>query len=209
MKGPHVIPPSAAFPLHLKTYLESIMGDEGAPLAGQGGEEITCRGLGYGSAKIARRGINGFCRQSGTPNPFDDPEFHDRMKFWMDNTAIRVHRAGLYDLLDYLPKAWQAIQSTAWGDLKKVMAWAMRLLGIYIGARAGSQFAEYCIDAEDVLIPPQDSDLYYADGYPHYIAVGLRLWKSRSIILQAHTCWLKVIRNPDPKYQSYCTMRAS
>eukprot|EP00613_Pedinella_sp_CCMP2098_P063531 CAMPEP_0171990690 /NCGR_PEP_ID=MMETSP0993-20121228/277047_1 /TAXON_ID=483369 /ORGANISM="non described non described, Strain CCMP2098" /LENGTH=576 /DNA_ID=CAMNT_0012643703 /DNA_START=249 /DNA_END=1979 /DNA_ORIENTATION=+ len=207
-EGSHVIPESACFSLHLKTYLESIMGKEGTLLSGQGDEVIICRGLGYGSAKLARRAIHGFCEKSGTPNPFvEDPIFVERMGLWKSSTADKVRRTGIYDLLDYLPKAYKAIQSTGWEPLKKEQAWAMRLVGVYIGARAGSQLAEYCPYVEDILIPPKESTLYYGDGLPHYIVMGVRRWKGRPTHLQGEVCWLKVIRNPNPKYQRYCVMR--
>jgi len=129
------------------------------------------------------------------------------MGLWKSSTADKVRRTGIYDLLDYLPKAYKAIQSTGWEPLKKEQAWAMRLVGVYIGARAGSQLAEYCPYVEDILIPPKESTLYYGDGLPHYIVMGVRRWKGRPTHLQGEVCWLKVIRNPNPKYQRYCVMR--
>ena len=203
MQGPYAIPEEAIFGDKVMMYVLFNAGDEGQELPGKPG--VTCLGNKYPTLKAFRRTVMKVCTQTGTPNPFRaDPLLMNKMSSF--GRGYSGENSGRYDPVSYLPASFAAIDRIPrWSFSKKQMVKSMRVLALYLGFRGGSSYAEYCPNAEDILIP---RDEIAADGLPFYILLGLRQWKGRprNKTGDKDICWMKIMRNPNPEYVDYCVM---
>jgi hypothetical protein len=100
------------------------MGDKTKPIvlssASSGTVTIQCRQLSFATAKQTRRAFHHVCQKLKCVNPFrHDSVIVDRMQYYQREYMVRAP-TGTYDPLDYIPKAFEAIDSLPWCALKKV-----------------------------------------------------------------------------------------
>lgn len=201
-----LIPESANLPNYLSIYLEFYTAPKGQQVVGH--PQIVSLGNQFSSARQIRRTFYNVCSMTSTPNPFKLPIIITKMGSLRD--VYEAEGAGRYNVDSYLPKVYQTIQMMPWPPVKKQMAWTMRLVSIYFGARAGSQLGEYCYHAQDFYLPgPRVEGAWDDDGHPRYGILGMRMWKGRPAKHGTNydkIVWLRIIRNPNREYAAYCVL---
>lgn len=167
---------------------------------------IPCRQLSFATAKQTRRSFYHVCRKLKCENPFvSDTTLVNRMTYFQSEYVVRAP-TGTYDPLDFIPKAFEAIDQLAWCALKKLQAKTIQLLSLHHGLRS-SNLGPYCPFVEDILLPPATELLSWcSDGLPMFIVIGYRRTKTkrRSQSGDRDRVWLMVHRNL--RSPAYCTM---
>ena len=136
------------------------------------------RGVGYKSLEGFITVVRTIHRAAGIPEGLC-PTHGENVKAIKKDVFDRYHPEGALtlDCATFIPDAYVAVFSSDIPHLDKLMRWAMLLISINIFARA-SEMTEYCPLAEDMTFPT-DAEDWCADGFPRYIKITLKWWKSK------------------------------